>query len=101
LELVVRELGLDTEVVAATAEDAAADPKLAEGHALAVGRALAVPQKAFGMLLPLVRPGGTAALLVGVSAALPAEAEVPEPGLAIVRKHGDAGWEGDHGSGES
>jgi 16S rRNA (guanine527-N7)-methyltransferase len=102
LELVVRELDLNAEVVAQTAEASAALPRFAEGHVLAVARALAAPIKAFELLLPLVRPGGAAGVLVGVSAALPVAAEVPEAGLAIVRKHADgAGREGDHGSDES
>jgi 16S rRNA (guanine527-N7)-methyltransferase len=84
LEEVVRELRLECDVRALTAEQAARTKDLAGVHVVAVARALAPPEQAFGMLTPLVRPGGVAAVLVGKGAVLPPEAEVWRPGIAIV-----------------
>jgi 16S rRNA (guanine527-N7)-methyltransferase len=88
LEEVVRRLDLDCRVVVATAEEAARDPSLAGKHAVAVARALAPPRRSFALLQPLVRPGGIALVFVGRSADLPAEAEEPQEGLAIMRRGG-------------
>ncbi len=82
LELVVRTLELDCEVVVATAEQCTRDPLLFHGHQLATARALAPPERAFPLLLPLLQPGGVAAVWVGDGAALPAEAELWIPGVA-------------------
>ncbi len=85
LEEVVRDLGLDAEVVVATAERAALDPRLAGAHSLAAARALAAPPAALDLLRPLVAPGGAAALFVGSEGQVPPDAEEWEEGLAIVR----------------
>jgi 16S rRNA (guanine527-N7)-methyltransferase len=89
LEEVVRELALgNCEVVVATAEEAARDPRLAHAHALATARALASPQQAPALLLPLVTVGGTAAVFVGRGDRLPPEAEEFVPGIGILRSAG-------------
>ena len=85
LEEVVRALDLRCEVIVATAEAAARDPRLAAGHALAIARALAPPAEAVGMIAPLVAPGGVAAVFVGESGEAPPGSEEVEEGLAIVR----------------
>jgi 16S rRNA (guanine527-N7)-methyltransferase len=85
LDEVVRELGLGCEVLRVTAEVAATDPELASGHVIAVARALAPPPRAFELLLPLVRPDGLAALLVGEGAELPPKSREWEPGIATMR----------------
>ena len=86
LEEVVRELGLDCEVLTITAEEAAQEPGLATAHALAVARALAPPEAALELLLPLVAPGGVAGVFVGESGDIPPRAEVWAEGVAIVRR---------------
>jgi 16S rRNA (guanine527-N7)-methyltransferase len=86
LEEVVRELGLECEVVVATAEQAAKDPDLSEAHDLATARALAPPLEAFRMLGPLLRDGGLAVVFLGKGAELPAGAEGRAGGLAIMKK---------------
>lgn len=89
LEEVVRELGLERcEVMALTAEDAARRPALRAAHALAVARALAPPPEALRLCLPLVAPGGAAALFVGSGAEIPREAEETLPGLITIVKDG-------------
>ncbi len=85
LEEVVRQLELDAEVVRGTAEEAAKTVGYAAGHALATARALASPTRSFELLKPLVAPGGTAAVIVGAGAPLPAEAEAVTDGIAIVQ----------------
>ncbi|HEY7874451.1 MAG TPA: 16S rRNA (guanine(527)-N(7))-methyltransferase RsmG, partial [Actinomycetota bacterium] len=84
LDEVVRTLELRCEVVRATAQQAARDPRLGAGHDVAVARALAPPAEAFELLMPLVAAGGRAALLVGRDALLPPEAELWAEGVAIV-----------------
>jgi 16S rRNA (guanine527-N7)-methyltransferase len=84
LEEAVRALELSCEVLPITAEQAARTDGLAGVHVLAVARALAVPVTAFGLLAPLVGAEGVAAVFVGPSAELPAEAALWEPGIAIV-----------------
>ena len=85
LEEVVRELGLDAEVLTISAEQAAHDPRLRARHALAVGRALAEPSDALARLRPLVGPDGVAAVFLGRGAELPAGSEEWRRGIAIVR----------------
>lgn len=84
LEEVVRELDVPCEVLRLTAEQAADDPGLAGAHTLAAARALAPPERAFPLLLPLVRPGGTAAVFHGASASIPVEAEAWQEGIATM-----------------
>jgi 16S rRNA (guanine527-N7)-methyltransferase len=85
LEEVVRELGLDCEVIPRRAEEAATDPGLASGHALATARALAGPEVALELLAPLVAPGGASALFIGANSPPPTGSELWQPGIAIVR----------------
>ena len=83
LEEVVRELDLDAEVQARTAQEAArSDP----GFAVATARALAPPETAFALLRSLVTPNGTAIVWVGKSARLPPEAGLWREGLATMPK---------------
>ncbi|MGH2747590.1 MAG: 16S rRNA (guanine(527)-N(7))-methyltransferase RsmG [Actinomycetota bacterium] len=89
LEEVVRELGLDCEVLTATAEEAARDPRLADAHVFAASRALAPPTTAFDLLLPLVAPAGIAVIFVGEGAKLPAKAELWSPGIAKMARSRD------------
>ena len=84
LEEAVRSLGLSCEVVRATAEEAAGDPRLARAHVVATARAVAAPRGALGLLEPLVAEDGVAALFVGEGASIPPEAELWAPGIAIV-----------------
>lgn len=88
LEEAVRQLQLPCEVIVATAEAAAKDPRLGGTHVLAVGRALAPPPEAFDRLLPLVAPGGVALVFAGENSRLPAEAAEWRPGLATIRRDG-------------
>ncbi|MDQ3645318.1 MAG: 16S rRNA (guanine(527)-N(7))-methyltransferase RsmG [Actinomycetota bacterium] len=85
LEEVVRSLALDCTVVAASAQQAARDPGLAGRHAVATARALADPHTAFQLLMPLVRPEGTAVVFTGRGASIPAGAAEWAPGIAIMR----------------
>lgn len=89
LEEVVRELGLDScEVLAATAEEAARDPRLRSGHAVATARALASPADAAALCRPLTAPGGAVLLFVGANREIPLIAEEVEPGLLKIDVHG-------------
>ena len=88
LEEVVRELALNCEVLTMSAEQAALDPALRATHVLGTARALAPPKAALDLVTPLVIPAGLAVVWVGKDPELPAEAEVTDSGLAIVR--GDA-----------
>lgn len=91
LEEAVRELGLDNvEVLAVTAEQAAGDPLLARGHVFAVARALAAPEVALDLLVPLVQAGGMAATFLGERAVAPLGSEAGVEGVAIVRVNGVA-----------
>jgi 16S rRNA (guanine527-N7)-methyltransferase len=85
LDEVVRDLGLETEVLAVTAATGLARPGFRSGHALATARALASPGKALSMILPLVASGGVAAVFLGADSEVPEGAEEWEPGIAIVR----------------
>ena len=85
LEEVVRELRLEAEVVTLSAEESAGHPRLTD-HAIAVARALASPERAFRLMIPLVRVGGTAVLWVGEKAELPPEAALSGPGLATMNR---------------
>lgn len=84
LEEAVRGLALDCEVLTATAEDAAVDADLKQAHALVTARALAPPAEALELILPLVAPGGIAAIFTGRDAKLPSRAEEWARGIAIV-----------------
>jgi 16S rRNA (guanine527-N7)-methyltransferase len=64
---VVAELGIDATVVQSTAEEAARTP-LRDAAGVVVARALATPAVALELTLPLVRPDGSAVLLVGPTA---------------------------------
>jgi 16S rRNA (guanine527-N7)-methyltransferase len=87
LEEVVRELALpNCEVIARSAEEAAADPALAGRHPIALARALAKPKRAFELIAPLVAPGGLAAVFIGKHEELPPQADEAVPGLATLRK---------------
>lgn len=86
LEEAVRALGLDCEVLTATAEEAAVQPALKGAHALVTARALAPPAEAFDLILPLVAPGGIAAVFAGEGAEIPPSAEKWAEGIAMVGK---------------
>lgn len=86
LEEVVRDLGLDCEVVAARAEEAAREPRLANAHVLATARAVADPDTVGRLADPLLAPGGTTLVFTGASATAPEGAEEWAPGLTIMRK---------------
>lgn len=86
LEEVVRDLGLDCEVVALTAEEAAKDPGLRARHVLATARAVAEPGAVRGMAEPLLAPGGVTLVFTGATATVPPDAEAWGPGLTIMRK---------------
>ena len=89
LEEVVRELALTTcEVVAASAEQAALEARLAGAHMAVTARALAPPALAARLCAPLVAPGGVAILYVGTGAEIPSEAEETVPGLITIRRDG-------------
>ena len=85
LEECVRVLELDCEVLTLTAQQAARRSDLLGGHVCALARALAAPITAFGLLLPLVRADGVAAIFASVDARLPCQAERVWGGLAIMR----------------
>jgi 16S rRNA (guanine527-N7)-methyltransferase len=85
LEEVVRTLGIDAEVVVATAAEAAGDAEFAHAHAVAAARALAPPDVALGMLAPLVAPGGMSLVFLGAETEVPPGSVEVQPGLAIVR----------------
>jgi 16S rRNA (guanine527-N7)-methyltransferase len=88
LDEVVRELGLDAEVVRMTTREAASDPHLAAAHAVVTARALAPPPAAFALMRPLVAPAGLRIVWVGSNAEIPRDAERPREGLAIIRNRG-------------
>ena len=85
LEEVTRELDLDIEVLSISAQEASRRTDLRD-HAVAVARALAPPQEAADLLLPLLGEGGTAVLWVGKDAKLPANAALSSEGLATISK---------------
>lgn len=85
LEEVVRALALvNCEVVRMRAEDAVGHEGFRAAHVVAVARALAPPSDALRLLLPLVAPGGIAAVFTGASASIPAQAEEWAPGIATI-----------------
>ncbi len=86
LEEVVRELGLACDVVALTAEAAARDQGLAEGHVLATARALAAPAEVTGLTEPLLVRGGTTLIFSGSTPVVRHDAVEWAPGLTIMRK---------------
>jgi 16S rRNA (guanine527-N7)-methyltransferase len=87
LEEAIRQLDLpNCEVIAQTAEQAAADPGLAGGHAFAAARALASPPEALELLKPLVAGQGIVALFIGSEAPVPSGAEEWENGIAFWRR---------------
>ena len=88
LEEVVRELGLDAEVVPLTAEAAARDPRLARTHQVATARALAAPERALSLCTPLVRPQGVVLLWVGETTRISGSAGDSEGGVASIRVQG-------------
>lgn len=63
--------GVAIEALWGRAEDIGRDPEHRERYGTAVARALAPPPVALELLLPLVRPGGSAILAVGPSAVSP------------------------------
>ncbi len=83
LEEVVRELDLNVEILAMTAEQAA-DRTFGASHAVATARALAAPEVASRLIRPLLAPGGRGILFVRADTPLPEGAEVAAPGLAII-----------------
>jgi len=85
LEECLRRLGISGEVVAETAEQAAREHRLARAHSVVVARALAAPDEAVRLVLPLVAPGGLAVVYLGASAKMPPGSEEFAPGIAIVR----------------
>ena len=85
LELVVRELGLDCEVVPLRAEEASTDPLYRHEHALVTARALARPGAALELIRPLVAPQGRAAIFLGESAETPPGTSEDIPGVAIFK----------------
>jgi 16S rRNA (guanine527-N7)-methyltransferase len=87
LEEAVRVLDLNCEVLVLTAEEAAAGP-LSGAHVLAIARALAAPERALELLLPLVGDRGVAAVYVGGGGRIPAKAEEWGRGIAIIRRGG-------------
>ncbi len=86
LEEVVRELGLDCDVVALAAEEAARETGLAEAHVLATARALADAAAARALAEPLLAPAGVTLVFSGRSSTGPHDAERWAPGLTIMRK---------------
>jgi 16S rRNA (guanine527-N7)-methyltransferase len=85
LEECLRTLEIPGEVITLTAQEAAADIRLARSHPVVVARALASPAVAMRLILPLVAPGGVAAVWLGARAKIPASAEEFTHGIAIVR----------------
>ena len=83
LEEVIRQLDLlEVEVLRMTAQEAAKDQGLK--HPLVAARALASPIEAFGLLVPLVAPGGRAVLIHGPEATLPDDAQTWSDGVSYV-----------------
>jgi 16S rRNA (guanine527-N7)-methyltransferase len=89
LEEVVRELDLDCEVICATAEQAAADPRLNGAHAAATARALAPPDAAIGLCQPLVASGGAVIVFLGRRGEIARRAEESDPRVITIRGDGN------------
>jgi 16S rRNA (guanine527-N7)-methyltransferase len=87
LEEVVRTLGLDCEVIALTAQQAATRG-FGSAHAVATARALAVPEEAVALCRPLVAPGGSVVVFHGEHVPPPPESDEIAPGVARVRVAG-------------
>ena len=85
LEEVVRELQLDCEVLAMTAEQAAQDPALSGTHTVATARALSAPREALAKIVPLVAPGGVAAIWIGERAEIPPGTQEWQKGIATMK----------------
>ena len=81
LDEVVRELDLDCEVLRLTAQEATRE---GYRHALVTARALAPPEEAFELIMPLVAPGGIGAVFHGPGASLPATASAWSDGIATI-----------------
>ena len=88
LEEVVRELGLDAEILRMTTQEAASDPRLVAAHPVVTARALAPPRVAFELMAPLVAPEGLRIVWVGSTAEIPRDAERLPEGLAIIGTRG-------------
>ena len=86
LEEAVRKLGLDCEVIAVTAEQAARDERLAGSHVLATARAVAAPAEVRKLCEPLLAPGGATLVFSGAGTEAPPDAEEWASGLTIMRK---------------
>jgi 16S rRNA (guanine527-N7)-methyltransferase len=82
LEEAVRQLEIDCEVVAVTAEQAREDPR--HRFSMVVCRALAPPEKAFDLLLPLVASAGRAVVMHGPGASLPPAAQTWSDGISYI-----------------
>ena len=85
LEEAVRTLELDCEVIARRAQEAAKDVRLSRSHTVATARALAAPERAAGMLLPLLAEGATGVIWLGRTSTPPRESRLWRPGIAIIR----------------
>lgn len=81
LDEVVRELELDCEVVRMTAQEAA---KEGLRYAVVTARALAPPEEAFELIMPLVAPGGSGVVFHGPGARLPGAAQTWSDGIATI-----------------
>lgn len=86
LEEAVRVLGLDCEVVAATAEQAAREARLAGAHVLATARAVADPAAVRALTEPLLSPAGVTLVFTGPDAPAHSDADAWAPGLTIMRR---------------
>lgn len=84
LEEAIRVLQLDAEVVALSAQEAAADLSLRHAHTVLTARALAPPEEALALLRPLAAPGARGVVWIGKGTLLPSDAEETVPGLASV-----------------
>jgi 16S rRNA (guanine527-N7)-methyltransferase len=100
LEEVVRELGLDCEVLMTTAEAAAGDPGLAGRHAVATARAVATPPASLSLLIPLVVPRGRVLVWVGSGSEIPPETREVAPGVAMMERTSQKGESGTDGGWE-
>lgn len=86
LEEAVRELGLDCDVAALRAEDAASQPGLAARFVLATARAVSDAATVRGLAEPLLVSGGVTLVFTGAGAETPPDADEWGPGLTIMRK---------------
>lgn len=87
LEEAVRELGLNAQVAAKTAELCAVDESFRHRHVLVTARAVTDPAEVDALADPLLCPGGVALVFWGEEDKRPpAHAEEWAPGLLIMRK---------------